>query len=61
MGAGFSLMEGTTVLREVLSRYALSLPTGAKPERGHVRNITDVPRHKAPIVITPRVGAHHLA
>src|ERR687898_1058446 len=26
IGAGFSLMEGTAVLREILTRYALSLP-----------------------------------
>ncbi|MFI9511192.1 cytochrome P450 [Nocardia sp. NPDC052566] len=54
LGAGFSLMEGTTVLREILSRYTLSLPDGAKPERGRVRNITTVPRGKAKIVIAQR-------
>ncbi|MFQ6330144.1 cytochrome P450 [Nocardia sp. CWNU-33] len=54
IGAGFSLMEGTTVLREILSRYRLSAPAGAKPERGRVRNITTVPRGKAKMVVTPR-------
>ncbi|WP_225726733.1 MULTISPECIES: cytochrome P450 [unclassified Nocardia] len=54
IGAGFSLMEGTAVLRTVLSRFALARPSGAKPERGHVRNITTVPRGKARIVITKR-------
>ncbi|WP_433733509.1 cytochrome P450 [Nocardia sp. CA-129566] len=54
IGAGFSLMEGTTVLREILSRYRLDAPAGAKPERGRVRNITTVPRGKARILVTPR-------
>ncbi|MEU0500967.1 cytochrome P450 [Nocardia sp. NPDC005998] len=54
IGAGFSLMEGTTVLREILSRYRLDAPAGAKPERGKVRNITTVPRGKARILVTPR-------
>jgi cytochrome P450 len=53
IGAGFSLMEGTTVLREVLRRYALALPGGARPEHGRVRNITNVPAGKARIVVTP--------
>lgn len=53
IGAGFSLMEGTTVLREILSRYTLAPPEGAKRERGRVRNITTVPRDKARIVVTP--------
>lgn len=57
IGAGFSLMEGTVALREILSRYALTLPAGAKPERTHVRNITNVPRHRAHIVVTPRFAA----
>lgn len=54
IGAGFSLMEGTAVLREILSRYQLSLPERARPERGRVRNITTVPRGRAKIVITSR-------
>ncbi|WP_433710044.1 cytochrome P450 [Nocardia sp. CA-084685] len=54
IGAGFSLMEGTTVLREILSRYTLAAPEGAKSERARVRNITTVPRAKARIVVTPR-------
>ncbi|MEU8898160.1 cytochrome P450 [Nocardia sp. NPDC048505] len=53
IGAGFSLMEGTAVLREVLTRYALA-PAAAKPERGRVRNITTVPRGKARVVVTKR-------
>lgn len=54
IGAGFSLMEGSVVLREVLTRYRLALPDGAEPERGRVRNITNVPRQKARIVVTAR-------
>ncbi|MFB8275275.1 cytochrome P450 [Nocardia colli] len=50
IGAGFSLMEGAVVLREVLTRYQLALP-GA-PERGRVRNITNVPARGARIVVT---------
>lgn len=53
IGAGFSLMEGTAVLREVLTRYRLALPVG-EPERGHVRNITNVPRRRAHIVVAAR-------
>jgi cytochrome P450 len=58
IGAGFSLMEGVAVLREVLLRYDLSLPQNlaedvpAGPrEQPRVRNITSVPRHGARIVV----------
>ncbi|PXX71246.1 cytochrome P450 [Nocardia tenerifensis] len=50
IGAGFSLMEGAVVLRAVLTRYRLALP-GA-PERGRVRNITNVPARGARLVVT---------
>ena len=53
IGAGFSLMEGVAVLREVLSTYDVGLPPGAT-EVPKVRNITSVPRHGARIVVTPR-------
>ena len=53
IGAGFSLMEGVAVLREVLSTYDVSLPAGAR-EQPKVRNITSVPRHGARIVVTRR-------
>ncbi|MBU3064574.1 cytochrome P450 [Nocardia sp. NEAU-G5] len=52
IGAGFSLMEGTVVLREVLSRYTLSLPPGAHSERGRIRNITHIPADGARVVLT---------
>jgi cytochrome P450 len=54
IGAGFSLMEGVAVLREVLSTYDVSLPAGAR-EQAKVRNITSVPKHGARIVVRPRV------
>jgi cytochrome P450 len=54
IGAGFSLMEGTVVLQEVLSRYRLARPDGSEPERGRVRNITNVPRRRARVVVTAR-------
>ncbi|MGW0249558.1 cytochrome P450 [Nocardia goodfellowii] len=53
IGAGFSMMEGTVVLREILTRYALT-PAARKPERARVRNITTVPRGKARMVVTAR-------
>jgi cytochrome P450 len=53
IGAGFSLMEGVAVLREVLSAYDVSLPAGAR-EEPEVRNITSVPKHGARIVVSRR-------
>jgi cytochrome P450 len=54
IGAGFSLMEGVAVLREVLRRYDVTLPEGPA-DFPRVRNITSVPRHGARIVASPRV------
>lgn len=51
IGAGFSLMEGVEVLREVFSRYDV---TAAGRDVPKVRNITSVPRHGARIKVTPR-------
>ena len=53
IGAGFSLMEGVTVLHEVLTRYDVALPAGFT-DRPMVRNITSVPRRGARIVVHPR-------
>ncbi|MGZ4579368.1 MAG: cytochrome P450, partial [Nocardioidaceae bacterium] len=53
IGAGFSLMEGVAVLREVLTRYDVALPAGAR-DKPKVRNITSVPRRGARIVVTAR-------
>jgi cytochrome P450 len=56
IGAGFSLMEGVAVLREVLTTYDVELPPGTR-EVAKVRNITSVPRHGARIVVRRRRGA----
>jgi cytochrome P450 family 135 len=53
IGAGFSLMEGVAVLREVLAAFDVSLPARGR-DRPRVRNITSVPRHGARIVVHPR-------
>ena len=52
IGAGFSLMEGVAVLREVLLRYDVTVPPGTD-DVPKVRNITSVPRHGARIVVRP--------
>ena len=54
IGAGFSLMEGTAVLSEVLGRFALA-PVRTR-ERGRIRNITNVPAHGAPVLLRPHPG-----
>jgi cytochrome P450 len=56
IGAGFSLMEGVAVLREVLTTYDVAVPAGTT-EVPKVRNITSVPRHGARIVVTRRRAA----
>jgi cytochrome P450 len=53
IGAGFSLMEGVAVLREVLARYDVGLPAGPA-DVPQVRNITSVPRHGARVVVSAR-------
>ena len=53
IGAGFSLMEGVAVLREVLTRYDVKVPAGAE-DRPRVRNITSVPHKGARVVVHPR-------
>ncbi len=54
IGAGFSLMEGTVVLREILTRYTLTPSADGRPERPWVRNITSIPSRHASIALTPR-------
>jgi cytochrome P450 len=44
IGAGFSLMEGVAVLREILTAYDV---TATRPDQPRVRNITSVPRRGA--------------
>ncbi|PWV77242.1 Cytochrome P450 [Prauserella marina] len=53
LGAGFSLLEASVVLRAVLSRYHLS-PDRARPERPKARNITTVPARGARVVVSAR-------
>lgn len=53
LGAEFSLMEATEVLRAVLGRYRIS-PEHARPEKVTPRNITFVPGRGARVVVTPR-------
>ena len=53
IGAGFSLMEGVAVLREVLTAYDVAVPAGPA-DYPRVRNITSVPRHGAKVVVTHR-------
>ncbi len=51
IGAAFSLMEGTVVLREVLQRYEVTADAVA-PNK--LRNITNVPGDKAPLRLKAR-------
>lgn len=51
IGAGFSLMEGVEVLREIFGRFDVDARPGERPK---VRNITSVPRHGARITVTER-------
>ena len=51
IGAGFSLMEGVAVLREVLREYDVHAAGEDEPK---VRNITSVPRRGARVTVTPR-------
>jgi len=51
IGAGFSLMEGVAVLREVFRSYDVTAVGDDEPK---VRNITSVPRRGARIRVTPR-------
>ena len=53
IGAGFSMMEGVAVLREVLATYDVRIPPGSS-DAPKVRNITSVPRNGARIVVTRR-------
>jgi cytochrome P450 len=53
LGAGFSLLEASVVLGEVLRRYDVR-PDRARQEQQRARNITLVPARGARIVVTPR-------
>lgn len=53
LGAGFSLLEASVVLGEVLRRYDLH-PDRRQPEHRRARNITLAPSRGARISVTPR-------
>jgi cytochrome P450 len=53
LGAGFSLLEASVVLGEVLRRFDIRADQ-QRPERQRARNITLVPARGARIVVTPR-------
>ncbi|MEU8225014.1 cytochrome P450 [Kribbella sp. NPDC048915] len=53
IGAGFSLMEATEILRAVLTTYDLHAPDPT-PEPPQAKNVTLVPRHGARLLATRR-------
>ncbi|NIK54542.1 cytochrome P450 [Kribbella shirazensis] len=53
IGAGFSLMEGTEILRAALTAYNFQAPR-PKPEPAQPKNVTLVPRRGAEVTVTPR-------
>jgi cytochrome P450 len=53
IGAGFSLLEATEILRAALSRYDVR-PVRQEPEKATPRNVTLVPSRGAEIIATPR-------
>jgi cytochrome P450 family 135 len=53
LGAGFSLMEATAILREILLAYDLR-PERSRPERPTARNITLAPAHGTRVIVTRR-------
>ncbi|WP_205855650.1 cytochrome P450 [Phytoactinopolyspora endophytica] len=53
LGAGFSLMEATEVLRALLRRYDVRARR-PEPEPAHLRNVTLVPGRGCDIVLRPR-------
>jgi cytochrome P450 len=53
IGAGFSLMEATEILRAALSRYDV-VPTRPQPESAQPRNVTLVPSRGCEVSVSPR-------
>ncbi|MEV6282991.1 cytochrome P450 [Kribbella sp. NPDC051770] len=53
IGAGFTLLESTEILRAVLSRYDVR-PVRDTPEKAQPRNVTLVPSRGCEVVITAR-------
>ncbi len=53
IGAGFSLMEGTEILRATLAAYNLQAPD-PRPEPAQAKNVTLVPKHGTRVTVTRR-------
>jgi cytochrome P450 len=53
LGAGFSLLEATEVLRAVLSQYDVR-PQRPEPEPARALNVTLVPARGCEVIVTPR-------
>ncbi|TDO58011.1 cytochrome P450 [Kribbella sp. VKM Ac-2571] len=53
IGAGFSLMEATEILRAAVGAYNFQAPH-PEPEPAQAKNVTLVPRHGAEILVTRR-------
>jgi cytochrome P450 len=53
IGAGFSLLEATEILRAALSRYDVR-PVRPEPEKATPRNVTLVPSRGCEVIATPR-------
>ncbi|MET7283552.1 cytochrome P450 [Kribbella sp. NPDC005582] len=53
IGAGFSLMEGTEILRATLAAYNLQAPDPL-PEPAQAKNVTLVPKHGTRVIVTRR-------
>lgn len=51
IGAGFALMEGVAILREVFAAYGVESVGREEPQ---VRNITSVPKNRARVRVLPR-------
>jgi cytochrome P450 len=56
-GAGFILMEGVVVLREMLKRYDMSLPAKGRLEGSKISTLANHPSRRARIVVRPRYPA----
>jgi cytochrome P450 family 135 len=56
LGAGFAMMEATTILREVLLNYRLA-PARSRPEKPRARHVVFVPSHGGRIIAHPRAMA----
>jgi cytochrome P450 family 135 len=53
LGAGFAMLEATTILREVMLTYRVA-PARTQPEKARARHIVLAPSHGARIITNPR-------